>query len=169
MREDEAVEFKNKFEAFKVKVKNIPTTQSVRKLEAHPLYRIDGQWFFKTSYRKEYLKREYGIEEEDINSAKKEIEEILEFLKGFQPPIYYAILVMDGDEMGKWLKGEKMAKIEELIDGNAKNVLLKYSSGDDGEKLREKILCSRHPISASIHQGFSRGLTNFAIGRYGGE
>ncbi len=164
LKENESLELKDKFEKFKDKVKEIPEAKSVPKLKGHPLCNIDGQWFFETSYREDYLKREYGIKEEDINNAKKEIEEILEILKSFpKAPTYYAILMMDGDEMGKWLKGEKMAKIGELIDENTKNVLLKYSSGDDRERLQE-ILCSKHPISASIHQGFSRRLTNFAIG-----
>ncbi len=166
MKDDKVNEFKNKFEAFKDKVgkDKIPDSQSVPKLKNHPLYEIDGQWFFESSYRKEYLEREYGISEKEFNSAKSEIDKILETIRSFEkkPSTYYAILMMDGDEMGKWLKGEKMPKIEELIHEKAKNALKKYSDGEDKEKLQE-LLCSKHPISASIHQGFSRKLSEFAL------
>ncbi|MFN4220145.1 MAG: type III-B CRISPR-associated protein Cas10/Cmr2 [bacterium] len=174
LKDDEIKNFIKKFGAFKEKIgrDTIPESVSVPalrnhlfyKIDEHPLYEIDGQWFFESSYRKKYLKREYGISEEEFNCAKSEIDEILETIRSFEKkaPTYYAILMMDGDEMGKWLKGKKMPKIEELIHEKAKDVLLKYSENKDEEQLR-KLLCLRHPISASIHQGFSRRLSEFAL------
>ncbi|MFN4226530.1 MAG: type III-B CRISPR-associated protein Cas10/Cmr2 [Candidatus Ratteibacteria bacterium] len=167
LNKDLANDFKNKFEAFKKKVKNIPESKSVPALKGHPLYEIDGQWFFESSYREEYLKKEYGIS--DINNeVKKKINEIFDLLSDEnrfpKPPTYYAILMMDGDEMGKWLSGEKMPKIEDLLHQKTKDALLKYSEGKDKEELQE-LLCLKHPISASIHQNFSRRLTEFALSK----
>lgn len=161
IQESKASEFKEKFKALKQKVKNIPETKSVPALKDHPLFEIDGQWFFESSYRKEYLEKEYGTENGDYDEAKEEIQEILKILKSRdlqKPPTYYAILMMDGDEMGKWLKGEKMPRIEELIHPKVRNILKTVKDVKD-------ILCYRHPVSASIHQGFSKRLTEFALKR----
>lgn len=153
MDNQKAEEFAKKFNGL-----DLPKSKSVPKLRETPLYEIDGQWLFKESYRKEYLKREYGkeIPENELKNLAGYVEENF---KGV--PTYYAILMMDGDNIGKWLKGEMMPKVGELIHEKVKDALLKYW----GDKKKEiyKLLCSRHPISASIHQNFSRKLTEFAL------
>jgi CRISPR-associated protein Cmr2 len=86
------------------------------------------------------------------------------FLKDneINPPTYYAILAMDGDNMGKWLKGEFLPEIGELIHQNAKNSLLAYSMGNDIQEL-ETLLRMKHPMSPSFHNLFSRKLSEFAL------
>jgi CRISPR-associated protein Cmr2 len=133
--------------------------KSVPALKGHKLYTIDGQWLMESSYRKEYLKNEVGItiEESKLEGMKK-------FLKDneINPPTYYAILAMDGDNMGKWLKGEFLPEIGELIHQNAKNSLLAYSMGNDIQEL-ETLLRMKHPMSPSFHNLFSRKLSEFAL------
>ena len=79
-----------------------------------------------------------------------------------KPSTYYALLQMDGDNMGKWLKGEFNPKIGEVLHQKTKDALIAYSKGKDKEEL-QKLLCSPHPNSPSIHQAFSRKLSNFAL------
>ena len=153
MEGEKAEEIKKKFNEFRSRFEKIPRTESVPALKDNPLFDIGGEWLFKEIYRKEKLKREYGIE-----ASEDDYKEILKIIKEENPPTYYAVLIMDGDEIGKWLKGEKMARIKELL--HPKVV----------ESLKEKediknILCFRHPMSASIHQDFSRRLTNFALNK----
>jgi CRISPR-associated protein Cmr2 len=69
---------------------------------------------------------------------------------------------MDGDNMGKWLKGEFNPKIKYTIHTKVKDALIRFSEGKDKENL-QKILCSKHPTSPSIHQAFSRKLSQFAL------
>lgn len=73
---------------------------------------FDEQFFYEENLRMEYLEK-YGHfkNEEFLSDAKKQ-------LKGFysikdkngneigKPPRYYALLMLDGDNMGKWLSGE---------------------------------------------------------------
>jgi len=132
---------------------------SVPKLRNDPLYKIDGEYLMKETYREEYFEKEYGIQ---VNEG--DFQNILKFLEDnkINPSKYYAILQMDSDNMGKWLKGEFNPKIKDTIHQKVKDALIQFSEGEDKEKLL-KILCSKHPTSPSIHQVFSRRLSAFAL------
>jgi len=123
------------------------------------LYNIDGQFLMTETYRTDYFEKELGLKVDE-----KDIKEIVEFLKDkkISPSKYYAILQMDGDDMGKWLRGEFNITIKEAIHENVRHALVEYSKDDDKVKI-EKILDSKHPISPSIHQAFSRRLSIFAL------
>jgi CRISPR-associated protein Cmr2 len=131
---------------------------SVPKLKNDPFYDVDGEFLMEETYRKENLK-EKGIEIEE-----SKIEEIKKFLKekNINPSRYYAILQMDGDNMGKWLKGEFNPKIKDTIHEKVIDALIQFSEEKDRNEL-QKILCSKHPNSPSIHQAFSRKLSYFAL------
>jgi CRISPR-associated protein Cmr2 len=149
--------FQQEFNKFMQKL-NLPSSISVPKLKNDPLYDVDGEFLMEETYRKENLK-EKGIEIEE-----SKIEEIKKFLKekNINPSRYYAILQMDGDNMGKWLKGEFNPKIKDTIHEKVIDALIQFSEGKDKENL-QKILCSKHPTSPSIHQAFSRKLAYFAL------
>jgi CRISPR-associated protein Cmr2 len=123
------------------------------------LYNIDGQFLMTETYRIDYFEKELGLKVDE-----KDIKDIVEFLKDkkISPSKYYAILQMDGDNMGKWLRGEFNIKIGEAIHENVRHALVECSKDDDKVKI-EKILDSKHPISPSIHQAFSRRLSIFAL------
>ncbi|RKX53742.1 MAG: type III-B CRISPR-associated protein Cas10/Cmr2 [Thermotoga sp.] len=64
---------------------------------------------------------------------------------------YYAILMMDGDNIGKWLSGEMNKTFEELMAKvNSESVAL--------DTLRNK----KHPMTPSMHEDFSRRLLEFS-------
>lgn len=134
---------------------NLPKTTSVPKLRGNPLYEIDGQWLMESSYRKEYLKKEY---EEDV--PEEELKKIREFLNEnkIKPHTYYAILSIDGDNMGKWLKGEKLPTVEELLHEKVRNEP-KLTENQNIKTLFKSI----HPMSPSFHNLFSRKLSEFAL------
>jgi len=157
-------DFEKIFNTFKSNLKNnyqfeLPETISVPALKNDPLYKIDGQYLMEETYRPEYFEREYGIKlKED------DFKEIIEFLKekNISPSKYYAILQMDGDNMGKWLKGEFNPKIKDTIHKKVVDALISYSEEKDKKEL-EELLCYKHPTSPSIHQAFSRKLSQFAL------
>lgn len=158
LKDDVKKEFKKKFENLKNKV-SLPSSISVPKFKNDPLYDIDGEYLMRETYREEYFKREYGL-----SISSQDFQGILDFLRenDINPSRYYAILQMDGDNMGKWLKGEFNPKIEDTIHDKTKDALIQFSEREDKEKL-QKILCSNHPTSPSIHQAFSRRLSEFAL------
>ncbi len=156
--------FKSEFEKFISNLlkrnpnRELPKTISVPKLKDDPLYEIDGQFLMEETYRKDYFKNEYGLDVDE-----KGYKDILDFIRDkISPSKYYAILQMDGDNMGKWLKGEFNPKIKDTIHQKVIDALISFSEGKDREEL-EELLCSKHPVSPSIHQAFSRRLSQFAL------
>jgi CRISPR-associated protein Cmr2 len=157
--------FEREFNNFREIIKNknnnreLPSSVSVPKLKNDPLREIDGEFLMKENYTEDHFVRNYGL-----RVSKEDFQNVLNILKLNQinPSRYYAILQMDGDHIGKWLRGEFNPKIKDTIHNKVVEVLISYSEGENRKKI-EKILCAKHPTSPSIHQTFSRRLSNFAI------
>jgi CRISPR-associated protein Cmr2 len=69
---------------------------------------------------------------------------------------YYAMLAMDGDDMGMWLSGEKSPKVREILHPE---ILAWY----EGQAARCAGLDARRPVSPSLHASISAALTKFAV------
>jgi len=82
-----------------------------------------------------------------------------------EPSKYYAVLALDGDEIGKWLSGERTPKIRKVITGKAatyfSQTLREWRSSDG--KTVEGWLDSSRPLSPSYHLQFSEALANFGL------
>lgn len=68
---------------------------------------------------------------------------------------YYAILALDGDEMGKWVSGAKLPKMREVLSDEA----VKYFDGNNNKEF----LKQNRPLSPSFHLQFSEMLGNFSL------
>ncbi|MFQ3594064.1 MAG: type III-B CRISPR-associated protein Cas10/Cmr2, partial [Gemmataceae bacterium] len=75
------------------------------------------------------------------------------------PSGYYAVLALDGDQIGKWLSGEKSPPVERVISPKAVDYFRQNISGLDVEKW----LKSPRPLSPSWHLQFSEALANFGL------
>ena len=64
---------------------------------------------------------------------------------------HFAILALDGDEMGKWISGSKCPSLESVISTEANN----YWKGADLKRCR--------PLSPSWHLQFSEALANYGL------
>ncbi|MGC8742506.1 MAG: type III-B CRISPR-associated protein Cas10/Cmr2 [Verrucomicrobiia bacterium] len=88
---------------------------------------------------------------------------------------YFAVLSLDGDEIGKWISGEKtpqfLNQLAGYTDGSGNPCgALEYftrNSNPDGEgSLKDRFksfLETRRPLSPSYHLQFSGALSNFAL------
>ena len=74
-----------------------------------------------------------------------------------QPPAYYAVIAMDGDEMGRWLAGEKTPELRELLHPK----LLDYFQGLDDARANAG-LSARRPVGPALHAAISAALSTFA-------
>lgn len=121
---------------------------------------LSGEWFYKDNLNHNFLKKEYGLKDDlKIKELKKYCEQAQRALDLVyktverKPSKYYAIVSMDGDDMGKLMSGEyldnekftfgyqtKLSKIlaetgrkaYDLIENRAKgNGYCVYSGGDD--------------------------------------
>lgn len=83
------------------------------------------------------------------------------------PPAYYAILMLDGDQMGQWLSGAKSPPVREVMHPK----LVGYYSGLTGEVAiglpRERLvkagLNARRHVGPALHSAISEALANFAL------
>lgn len=109
---------------------------------------IDGDWLFEESFLDEHLKRYYGIDTSrqkgQIQKCKHKRNQLIKFLRR-EPSRYYAVIALDGDNMGKTIaqaaSKDKHAKISEELSGytnRARDVVegkhlgkLIYAGGDD--------------------------------------
>ena len=74
-----------------------------------------------------------------------------------QPPIYYAVLMMDGDRLGQWLRGKLSPEVLESYHSK----LLEY--------LKQQGLADRpglnqpRPVTPAFHMAISEALANFSL------
>jgi len=78
---------------------------------------------------------------------------------------YFAVLAFDGDEIGKWVSGEKMPRFS--------SQLADYMDGSNNQRFGAKayferpefkgFLNDQRPLSPSYHLQFSESLSNFAL------
>jgi CRISPR-associated protein Cmr2 len=72
-------------------------------------------------------------------------------------PTYYAILMLDGDHMGRWLSGEKAPRIREII--HPKMAAYFDALGQEASAVLEE----KRPVGPAMHAAISQALANFAI------
>ncbi|GAB4246441.1 MAG: hypothetical protein Kow00109_22550 [Acidobacteriota bacterium] len=109
---------------------------------------------------------------EDLEGAKAAAEEIqrtLQDLYGLKdresgrklvgpPPSYVAVLMLDGDEMGKWVGGENTPPFLEQLAPAAREYFEKLPESAAGGAE-----APRRPLSPSYHLQFSEALANFSL------
>lgn len=107
------------------------------------------------------LEREYGISDREASlSAQKTCRALRQEL-GIAPSAYYAILLMDGDDMGKWLSG-KHAKMPAFGEVMHPDVLPKFGSLPSALDW-DKALKAPRPLAANLHASLSAALSTFAL------
>lgn len=110
-----------------------------------------GQWLH-------WPRRDFDQDEEPCPES---VWDILQRAKGQRelgrPPTYYAILMMDGDDMGRWLRGEKSPQVREVMHPD----LVGYYQGLSAET--KAGLDARRPVGPALHAAISEALTNFAL------
>jgi CRISPR-associated protein Cmr2 len=78
---------------------------------------------------------------------------------GAPPPVYYAVLKMDADEIGGWLRGEKAPTVREILHPKTRA----YFEGLDENDTVQVGLDARRPVGPALHAAISEALANFAV------
>ena len=79
---------------------------------------------------------------------------------GMVPPTYYAILLMDGDDMGKWLAG-KHDRMPAFREAMHPDILPKFEGLENAGDWQE-MLDTPRPLAANLHASLSAALSTFA-------
>jgi CRISPR-associated protein Cmr2 len=75
------------------------------------------------------------------------------------PPAYYAVLTMDGDDMGKWLSGKKTPRIGDILH----QTIVDYLKTLPDCETVQRALNAPRPVGPALHAAISEALSNFAI------
>ncbi|OOP55637.1 MAG: type III-B CRISPR-associated protein Cas10/Cmr2 [Candidatus Brocadia carolinensis] len=133
--------------------------------------KLEGDWLYEESLDEKALYKEYGkgkSEEEfkqifkGVKDAFYEFKEVLEekereLKANFgSPSKYYAIIQMDGDNMGKWVSGENAPEIEKILHPAMREQL------KDDANWRE-LLNQKRPLNPSLHIATSKALRDFSL------
>lgn len=132
-------------------VKGVSKILSVNKVDCLPNIKslnenIDGEWLFP-----ENLDMIKDISEENRAYLKSVLNKLT---KKAKPSKYYAIIMMDGDNMGKWLSGDQLPEIANTLHPKIR---------DNVQKAYEGILNGKRMIKPSIHAFISSALKDFSL------
>lgn len=119
-------------------------------IELEPEFAYEHEW--DDEEKIEFLQRK-GLTDRDIRSLREELKRLHE-VHG-EPSRYYAILMMDGDEMGKLLSGEKLPEFKEFIHPAVEACY-------ERRHLRG-VLSEKRLLSPSMHMAISRALKYFSV------
>jgi CRISPR-associated protein Cmr2 len=125
----------------------------------------EGKWFAEVDASVFHaslwqgLKTKNQAEEPPRQAALTKLERFLSAAKKGRPGKYYAVLALDGDEMGKWIAGEKSPKIQDVMAKDAARYFKEHVKAVNVEAW----LDSPRPVSPSFHLQFSEALANFAL------
>ena len=100
----------------------------------------------------------------DKDTSEEELEKV-------QDERYFAVLAFDGDEIGKWVRGDKAPRLRSQLasytdgSGNPTGALpyFETTKSADTEDGLQKLLHTRRPVSPSYHLQFSEALGNFSL------
>ena len=138
--------------------------------------RLEGDWLYKEAFDNknalwEENKSKFEEKKEDFeqifsNAKEKQralFSAIKEFDKGKEknkqignPSTYYAVLLMDGDNMGKWLSGEIAPTIGKILHPAVRNTL-------DNDRGWSELLKQQRPLNPSLHLATSKALRDFSL------
>ena len=130
--------------------------ENARLSEAGWLEKTDAQIFHESFWNN------LDADVKALDSVKKAAHAVAEFKRQFklgEPARYYAVLALDGDQMGKWVGGEKSPAIEQVLTPKAAEYFRSHVKGSDIDAW----LKASRPISPSYHLQFSEALANFGF------
>ena len=130
-------------------------THDVRIL-AEKLLSVDGEWLMLESWSGERL-AEAGHPVRDPRDGRNALARLYRAL-GCEPARYYAVLRMDADEMGRWIRGshQDMATFGDVLHPSVRGRLQ-----NDVEPAG--FLSKKRPITPAIHMAVSTALCRFAL------
>ncbi|MCC7201901.1 MAG: type III-B CRISPR-associated protein Cas10/Cmr2 [Nitrospirae bacterium] len=125
---------------------------------AHKFASIEGDWLYEDSFRESLKDDIPNYSEELCNAAQAALKKLLQAAKKIdidQPSKYYAVFLMDGDNMGKWLSGENAPTIGEIM----------HPIVRDGLEPKEwdTLLTMKRPLNPSLHLATSKALRDFSL------
>jgi len=80
-----------------------------------------------------------------------------------KPSSYYAVLALDGDEMGKWVSGAKSPVLRDQLADKAREHFERHQADAADPGALKRLLDQPRHLSPSYHLQFSEALGNFSV------
>ncbi len=125
---------------------------------AQKLLRLDGEYLFAEAWTPNVLEETVpGITAEQAQEGRRCLNQLYEAID-MRPKKYYAVLYMDGDQMGRWLSGthEKLASFASILHPEVANVL-------QNDAQWQPVLDQKRFITPSVHAAISSVLASFSL------
>jgi len=144
------------------RIVNTEIYEEVKRKDIELIYK--EEWDSKDKVKLKYI-RELGEKEGEIYKKLVELWEIYG-----EPNKYYAILMMDGDRIGKWLSGERwkengeekgLPNFGEFLHPTFKDKIKEWKEND--KKWGEELIKTKRILTPSHHIAISRAMKNFSL------
>jgi CRISPR-associated protein Cmr2 len=134
------------------------------KKENADIENIDGEWFLKENLVDEdKIKKKLGIKEiGDLVAVQKALRKLTDKVKLKAKDKYYAIILFDGDNMGRWLSGELLPNLQYVYNSEIWGKLPDEFKKDLKE-ISKRINKGKRFLSPAIHATISHALRNYSI------
>jgi CRISPR-associated protein Cmr2 len=128
---------------------------------------IGGEFFIQDFLTEKNLKKALDLDAtkhlpdgkaDELEALQKELQKITGSY--FSPSSYYAVIMMDGDNMGKWLKGDFAPTVDQIFHSR---VWKKLPSSYQKE-LMQVFDKGKRPMSPAIHSAISAALRDYSLG-----
>jgi len=150
--------------------KDAHITHFLPRVEAQVPYRdinnIGGEFFIQDFLTEKNLKQALGIHAKaqlpdykanQLDELKKELRKMTS--TSFVPSSYYAVIMLDGDNMGGWLKGDFAPTVDQVFHSQVwKNIPEEYR-----KQLKNMCRGGKRPMSPAIHGAISTALRDFSL------
>ncbi|GEM_PF-4067867 len=135
---------------------------------------FETEWFYDESFPRFYEELKSQGDDDKIDLAKG-IEEAVTRIKNeakdklqdkYHLPKYYAAVNLDGDDLGKWLRGDKAPKIQDVFHPDfVKAIYERNKTPKDLKNIEhfESIKDLKRPVTPAIHRAISGALRDFAL------
>jgi len=145
----------NRFD--QARVSFLPNIQKTLGDVVHDVENVEGDLFLEERLTKKEFKNEFGISvsDEQLNELKKKLRNLTK--KVGNPSPYYAVIKLDGDNMGKWLSGAQLPEIRKVYNSQVWEKL-----PEDFKKEIQKF-SSRKVLTPAIHASVSTALRNYSL------
>jgi CRISPR-associated protein Cmr2 len=132
---------------------------------------MDGRLLFEEAYQEELGRKKGGSQDFYYSQPdRRQIDQALYLLKKLvgsaskvkidKPRKYFAVLMMDGDNMGSWISGEKMPEYRKLLHPDTQK---KLETDPTYKESWEPILSNPRLMSPAIHGFISKALGDFSL------
>lgn len=120
---------------------------------------LEGRLLFEETYQPDTNQPFSKPDTVQIRSAVTALKKLIDVAKSYtipKPRKYFAVLMMDGDNMGQWIAGDKMPEYQKVLHPDTRKAL-------EHQRDWQEIMKTSRLMSPAIHGFISKALGDFSL------